>query len=258
MASNARIWIALALSTIGTQSALAQEGLFVAPPGNVGINTTAPGYPLTVMPNSGDSTLLSLEGPNSNATQMRFLTSQNEWTVRAHGNGGKFRIDEVNTAGVAFDLTPAGAVTLANGLTTNGPSQMNGDLTVGTVALPQTLTINGTFQNLSSRQFKTDITPVNSRDMLRRVIELPIYSWRYKSEENAPAQIGPMAEDVQAKVGIGDGNHLVVGTTAGVSLAAIRGLNEIVEENARELADLRTRNAQLQERLATLEARLAR
>lgn len=200
---------------------------------------------VTIEEDGTDTTVLFLERPSQTSAQMTLVTSANVWNVRAHGSGGKFRLDESNTAGTSFDLTPAGALELGAGITANGNSTVNGNLTV-----------TGTFSNPSSRTLKTDIHAIDSRAMLKRVAALPVYSWRYKSDEKGPAQIGPMAEDFRDAVGVGDGFYLAGGTTAGVSLAAIRGLNEIVEENGKELAELRTHNAQLVDRLAALEARL--
>ena len=143
-------------------------------------------------------------------------------------------------------MKPAGELELGGGVITNGLSVMNAGLTVW-----------GTFLNPSGREYKTDIAPVDSREILKRVVQLPIFSWRYKAEENGFRQIGPMADDFHNALGIGDGHLLPVGTTAGVSLAAIRGLNEIVEENKSEVAELRSANADLLERIAKLERAIA-
>lgn len=200
---------------------------------------------VTIEENGTAATVLTLTRPASHA-QLNLLTSANSWIIRAHGSGGKLRLDEANTAGISFDLTPAGALDLGAGITANGNSTVNGNLTV-----------TGTFSNPSSRTLKTDIEPIDGREMLHRVAALPIYSWRYIADLSGPQQIGPMAEDFRDKIGVGDGYYMTGNTAAGVSLAAIRGLNDIVEENAKELAKLRAHNDELVERLAALEARLA-
>lgn len=211
---------------------------------------------VTVEENGTSTDVLILQRPLQTAAQLGLLTQNNLWYLRAHGSGGKFRIDEANTAGTSFELAPGGALTLASGLTTNGVSQLNGNVTIGTSTANASLTVWGTFSNPSSRTFKTDIAPIDSREMLRKVAALPVYAWRYKADAKGPVQIGPMAEDFRDVVGVGDGKFLVGQNTAGVSLAAIRGLNEVVEENRKELAELRTRNAQLVDRVAALETRL--
>jgi len=190
--------------------------------------------------------VLFLKRPTGSATEIVLETNSNDWIVRAHGSGGKFRLDETNTAGIAFDLKPAGELELGGGLNAAGNSTINGNLTV-----------TGTFSNPSSRTLKTDVEAIDSREMLRRVVALPIYSWRYKSDTSGPEQIGPMAEEFRDAIGVGDGYYLAGGTTAGVSLAAIRGLNEVVEHNGKELAQLRAHNEELVARLTALEARLA-
>lgn len=229
--SNGLVAMSIVLGLAATSSA---QGLSVGATGAA-----------TIEEDGTDTTVLFLERPTQTSAQMTLITSNNTWNVRAHGSGGKFRLDEANTAGTSFDLTPAGALELGAGVTANGNSTINGNLTV-----------TGTFSNPSSRTLKTDIHAVDSRDMLRRVTALPVYSWRYKADLSGPEQIGPMAEDFQNAIGVGDGYYIAGASTAGVSLAAIRGLNEIVEDNGKELAQLRERNSDLAQRLAALEARL--
>ncbi|MEW6269086.1 MAG: tail fiber domain-containing protein [Thermodesulfobacteriota bacterium] len=201
---------------------------------------------MTINSNSSDDTFLLLDGSSKNAAQMRIINSGNSWIVRAHGSATKFRIDEVNTTGVSMDVTAAGQMTLGSGITANGNSTINGNLTV-----------TGLF-NGSSRTLKTDIVPVDSREILKKVAQLPIYSWRYTADETKTTQFGPMAEDFQQTFGVGDGYYLAGNTTAGASLAAIRGLNEIVQEEEKEIERLRASNEELAQRLTALEKQLER
>ena len=72
--------------------------------------------------------------------------------------------------------------------------------------------------------------------------------------------LGPMAQDFHAAFGLG---HTPKGIssidTGGVALAAIKGLNQIVQEKDAEISELKQRLTRLeaqQERLAQLEALL--
>lgn len=54
--------------------------------------------------------------------------------------------------------------------------------------------------------------------------------------------MGPMAQDFYAAFGLGaDDRHIVTVDESGVALAAIQALNAKVEEQQREIADLRER-----------------
>ena len=70
--------------------------------------------------------------------------------------------------------------------------------------------------------------------------------------------MGPMAQDFSAAFGLGiDDKHVSPMDMAGVSLAAVQALNEVVQEKEKEIGDLRQRNTDLEKRLADLEALVA-
>lgn len=146
----------------------------------------------------------------------------NAWNV-THAFGD-FRITKPGTGVVAFDLKGSGNLTIGGALTQN-----------------------------SSRAVKTDIEPVDDREMLRRIVKLPVYKWKYEADETKQPQVGPMAEDFHEAIGIGDGRHIALGSVSGVSIAAIRGLNEVLEEKSARLEALvEARDAEM----AALRARL--
>ncbi len=120
----------------------------------------------------------------------------------------------------------------------------------------------------SDRALKQGFSPVDARAVLERVASLPINSWAYT---NSPAvrHLGPVAQDFYAAFGLGtDDKHIATVDADGVALAAIQGLNQKVEETAKQkdariealeerLQRLRQEKdrkiAELEKRLATLE-----
>jgi hypothetical protein len=94
---------------------------------------------------------------------------------------------------------------------------------------------------------------------------LPISEWRYKSHTDA-RHIGPVAQDFYEAFGLGrDDKHITSVDADGVALAAIKGLNEKLEQQAREkdqrIADLEKQMGELKEmlsRLAVEKASVAR
>jgi hypothetical protein len=136
-----------------------------------------------------------------------------------------------------------GAVFYSNASTTTG------------VRLPE----GGTgWSAVSDRRVKENLHPVDSREILRRVTELPLSTWNLKSQDPSIRHLGPMAQDFQAAFGLGeDDRHINSVDADGVALAAIQGLNQKVEDRSQEsgvrIQRLEAENADLKRRLERLE-----
>ena len=97
-----------------------------------------------------------------------------------------------------------------------------------------TVTVNGTFNNNSDRNAKENFTKVQAADMLAKVAQLPVTEWNYKNDA-ATRHIGPMAQDFYAAFNVGtDERHIAPIDETGVALAAIQGLNQKLEQQAKE------------------------
>ncbi len=115
------------------------------------------------------------------------------------------------------------------------------------------LVVLGTVTPGSSREIKQDFEAVDTKAALAKVLALPITSWAYKTDAGV-RHIGPMAEDFYDAFSVGGTNKgISVTDSAGVTLAAIQGLNQVVQEKDRQLAELRAANDELAARLANLE-----
>jgi hypothetical protein len=92
----------------------------------------------------------------------------------------------------------------------------------------------------SDRNLKRDFAPIDGEQILNSLAELPITSWRYKTESGDARHIGPMAQDFKARFGVGTDDKYILQVDAdGVALAAIKTLNDRVNRLARENAELR-------------------
>jgi hypothetical protein len=108
-------------------------------------------------------------------------------------------------------------------------------------------TLTGTIASLSDRNAKTGFQPVDSQAVLARVAALPISTWRYKNAAATQRHLGPMAQDFYAAFEVGlDDKSICTVDEGGVALAAIQGLNQKLEEQ-------RAENAELKQRLDALE-----
>lgn len=137
-----------------------------------------------------------------------------------------FIIDNQATAGVEFFFGPTGNLTLAGTLTQN-----------------------------SDRAVKEDLENIAPREMLAKVSNLPIFSWNYIQDPAGARHLGPMAQDFRAAFGLGeDERHIAPGDLAGVSLAAVQGLQELVAEQRHMIEKQQELIGRLEERLRRLEA----
>lgn len=150
------------------------------------------------------------------------------------------------------EITGNGGNISFNGDSLDDVSTINGS--GGTLYVSSNLTvfgcINGQFCQSSDRNLKDSFSPVNSREILDVVAGLPISSWRYKSGEKT-RHVGPMAQDFYSAFHLGaDDKHINTVDEGGVALAAIQGLNEKVEAEAKAKD---AKIAELEKRLADLE-----
>ncbi len=128
------------------------------------------------------------------------------------------------------------------------------------------------FNPTSDRAAKENFTSVDPGEILAKVAALPLSQWNFKQDPAAP-HIGPMGQDFRAAFGLGtDDKHIATVDADGVALAAIQGLDHLVENQRAEIdqqkALLRDQQAamaeqqaqiiRLERKLAELEARLGR
>jgi hypothetical protein len=125
--------------------------------------------------------------------------------------------------------------------------------------------LNGVSQHASDRNKKEAFEELDPVAVLSKVAELPITSWRFKTEDESVRHIGPMAQDFMETFGYGtDDRYIAAVDVDGIALAAIQGLNKKLEERDQVIA---THSKKLEERdqviaaqdkkLSDLEGRLA-
>lgn len=123
---------------------------------------------------------------------------------------------------------------------------------------------SGVFNCTSSKLTKENFMMVNGEDVLTRLRKVPVSSWNYISEGKTTRHLGPMAEDFYEAFKLGTGNTSIgVQDLTGVSLAAIKALdqrtNELqqktveVEQLRAQVNELRAVNTAMEKRLTALE-----
>jgi hypothetical protein len=224
--------------------------LWIQDTGNVGMGTSMPAASLHVWRDDGTAQLSVEETSTTEATRTMFNLANNGvgyirltdtspdgsgWTFQAEGPS--FRFNKAGTGGAEIFV--------------RGRNDAGGQ---------PTLTVDGSVSAdnvvfMSSRLAKTEFTAVDSLGVLEKVIALPISEWTFKDEQNGRRHIGPMAEEFADSFGFGGSNkNISLIDASGVTLAAIQGLYEVVQERQSTIDSLTAENQELQRRLERLEA----
>jgi hypothetical protein len=118
---------------------------------------------------------------------------------------------------------------------------------------------SGSWETLSDRNAKTAILPIDGRQVLETLMDVPISTWQYRGQTDAVQHMGPMAQDFFAAFELGQDEHFISSVDAeGVALASIQGLYQLVQEKDAQIAALQAENDSQQEKFANLEKRVSR
>ncbi len=123
---------------------------------------------------------------------------------------------------------------------------------------------SGVFNCTSSRATKENFVMVDGAEVLSRLRGIEVSTWNYISEGRSVRHMGPMAEDFFKAFQLGTGNTSIgMQDLTGVSLAAIKALNQRTDELQQKTAEveqlrgevnqLRYANSEMERRLAMLE-----
>lgn len=109
---------------------------------------------------------------------------------------------------------------------------------------------------ISDRNRKEGFLAISGEEVLSRLRSVPVTTWSYKDEEDRSVRhIGPMAQDWHAAFGFNrDDQTINMSDLDGVNLAAVKALDARTQQLQNELQARDRRIAELEARLARLEA----
>ena len=217
--------------------------LWITGSGDVGIGTGTPGEELEIV-----RAFPSIRLRDDDA-------SPQIWDIE--GNSFDFQIQDVTNGGIAPLLIEPG--TPHRTLHLDG----TGRIGIGTASPAARLhvigdgIIEGDVAFGSSRTIKHEIEPLEGNEILRSLRDLAVYSWKYEEDPVQATHFGPMAEDMYQLFRVGrDEKHLSPADSAGLALAAVKGVDEELAELREVVRALAAENGALRDRLATLEGHL--
>lgn len=204
---------------------------------------------------TANRTVLTLENNGSSNILFTDTSLSSTWQSGVFANN--YIINQFGTGGNEFLIRPDGTILMGAGGNNAFDLDPNGNLT-----------ISGTLSDASSRALKENFVETDYA-ILDDVMALPIYFYNYKADDDSLQHIGPTAEDFAQIFEVGaDDKHISPRDLAGVAVAAVQELTKVVEQkdqkiNALEtelfvqlelIEELEAKNAELEERLAVLEA----
>jgi hypothetical protein len=102
--------------------------------------------------------------------------------------------------------------------------------------------LNGAVQVSSDRNLKENFGSIDTLAVLAKVVDIPISTWRFKSEDDSITHIGPVAQDFMEIFGYSvDDKHITSTDADGVAFAAIQGLNRKLDKKQTEIDELTLR-----------------
>jgi len=169
----------------------------------------------------------------------RYNVAQGDYSFAA-GRGAKANYDGCFVWGDSTD----------DDIATSGPNRFavrasggvwfysKSDKTTG-VRLPAN---DSAWTTVSDRARKENIRQVDRREILSKLIQIPISRWSYKGQTGGTEHIGPMAQDFYAAFGLGDDERYISTIDPdGVALAAIQGLHEMLRDKDEKISTLEAR-----------------
>ena len=215
----------------------ANYGVVIDTAGFVGIGTSAPYIGKLHVEGGGDSTAIFGRASYSGVEGYG-------GRYGVYGDGGTYGVYGKSTSGYAGYFQGKAKVT--------GKLEANGGLTV-------TGSCTGCSRVQSDQTMKANFSAINPRLVLNRLAALPIKAWNYKSDDSSVHHLGPMAQDFRAAFNLGaDDKHIDMIDANGVTMAAVQGLYQMMQEKDAEIKQLRAQVSQQQVELNQVKRTIRR
>ncbi|HNP00070.1 MAG TPA: tail fiber domain-containing protein, partial [Ferruginibacter sp.] len=225
----------VALTSSGSQNTAV--GVFTGDDMSTGFNNTLLGY-LTGnnLTTGGSNTFI---GHTTGGT-----TTGDQNTLIGASVSASAAIDNASALGYNADVTQSNSMVFGNTAVTKWGFGVNtaaaNILEFNAAVTTARLTTGGVWTNASDRNLKTNFTSLDGKDLLQRIVQLPLSRWSYIKEGNSITHIGPMAQDFFTLFNTGGDDKTISSIDpAGVALAGIQQLAKENEQLRKELEALK-------------------
>jgi hypothetical protein len=104
----------------------------------------------------------------------------------------------------------------------------------------------GAWATLSDRRMKENLKEVDGNEILKKLDNIDVTTWNYKSQSEKIRHAGPMAQDFFAAFGLGESDTTITTVDIdGVNMAAIKALIKKTEELNKEVKEVELLKAKL-------------
>jgi hypothetical protein len=99
---------------------------------------------------------------------------------------------------------------------------------------------SGTWGSTSDRAVKENFHAIDARQVLAKVAAMPIETWNYIAEGRHVRHLGPVSQDFWTAFRLGPNDTTITNIDeAGVALAAIQGLHQLMQQKNAEITELK-------------------
>src|SRR5208283_2743296 len=233
----------VALLLIGVNGFAANGDLYVN--GNVGIGTTSPLLPLSVIANTASAPIyLKSQSGNDAFSILPWTPSGTYLTTGVYYKNSGFIQDSPSQYNAMFWFGGTGALWYASN---TGTPSWN---LAGGVPL---WNASGVLTGASSRTLKENFQPIDYQDLLLKIGRMDITRWNYKTEGARTTHIGPVSEDFRALFQVGDSDKsIALIDEGGIALAGVKGLLDQAAAQEKKINDLQHEIEELRAELKKL------
>lgn len=122
-----------------------------------------------------------------------------------------------------FAVRATGGIRLVTGIDSTGAALSGVRLTAG----------SGAWETLSDVHAKAGFSPADEHQILDRLMQVPIDTWYYRTQDPSIRHLGPTAQDFSAAFDLGEDPHYISTVDAdGVALASIQELYRMLRSTA--------------------------
>ena len=221
-----------------------------------GVGNNASGFESVVTggaSNAASGTYSTVGGGNSNTASGDYSYAAG---FHANANGsGCFVFSDASSANPTSCFSPQVFVVRA----INGFYFFTGGSSDATYTGAQLVHGSSAWSTYSDRSGKENIEAIDPREVLSKLVAMPIATWNWKSQEAGTRHMGPMAQDFRTAFGLGeDDRHITTVDSEGVALAAIQGLHQLVQEKDARIEALEGAVAELKRLVEAFEVKQER